>query len=227
LALSTHTPELAHQFDTLDQQHEAGTLGMWVFLATEIMLFGGLFTGYGVYRFGRIDDGSSYAAAFAAASGHLSVTLGGINTAVLIGSSLTMALAVQGCQVGSRNRSIGFLVATVLLGLTFLGVKAVEWSLDYEDELIPGIAFAEARWPDADVSPQQAKLFFVLYFFMTGLHALHMVVGIGVLLVLAVLASRGWFSPKHHLPVELAGLYWHFVDVIWIFLFPLLYLVRQ
>jgi cytochrome c oxidase subunit 3 len=197
--LFEHSPALAHHFDTIDQQREASTLGMWVFLATEIMLFGGLFTGYGVYR-------SLYAAAFVAGSEHLSVTFGGINTAVLISSSLTMALAVHGCQVGSVRRSIGFLAATVLLGLTFLCVKAVEWSADYEEELIPGIAFSDDRWTAMGVSPQQAKLFFVLYFFMTGLHALHMIAGIGALVGLAMLASRGQFTPDHHAPVELVGL---------------------
>jgi cytochrome c oxidase subunit 3 len=205
---------LAHHFDNLEQQREAGSLGMWVFLITEVMFFGGMFTAYIIYRI-------FYPGAFAGASRHLDVTLGGINTAVLICSSLTMALAVYGSQVGSRKMLVGFLILTLLLGTAFLGIKFTEYYHKFEEHLVPGSSFA---YPDPDAR-RQVELFFSLYFAMTGLHALHMVIGVGVLAVLIFQAWRGRFSPAYHTPVELSGLYWHFVDIVWIFLFPLLYLV--
>ncbi len=206
---------MAHQFDDLDQQREACSLGMWIFLVTEIMFFGGMFTGYVVYR-------SAYPEAFADASRHLSVVLGAINTAVLICSSLTMALAVRGAQFGKRKALIGFLLVTILLGSLFLGIKAVEYSRKFHEHLVPGRAFS-FEGPHA----RHAELFFSFYFAMTGTHALHMVIGIGVLAVLVVLSWRGWFSAEYHSPVELTGLYWHFVDIVWIYLFPLLYLISR
>lgn len=206
---------LAHHFDDLAQQREASSLGMWVFLVTEIMFFGGLFTAYVAYR-------SLYPDAFGHASNHLDLVLGTINTAVLITSSLTMVLAVHAAQVGTRARLIRFLVLTVLLGATFLGIKAIEYAHKFEDGLVPGKAFMYAG-PDAP----QAQLFFSLYFAMTGVHALHMVIGIGVLAVLIAQARHGRFGPAYFTPVDLSGLYWHFVDIIWIFLFPLLYLIGR
>jgi len=209
-------PPTAHQFDDAVQQHDASGLGMWVFLVTEILFFGGLFTIYTVYR-------SLYSHAFGHASSHLDLTLGAINTAVLIGSSLTMALAVRTAQVSRNGRLIAlFLVATILLGGTFLGIKAVEYAQKFHEHHVPGPYF---HWDGAD--PQHVELFFSLYFVMTGLHALHMVIGIGILGVLAVMALRGRFGPSYYTPVELTGLYWHFVDIVWIFLFPLLYLVER
>ena len=204
---------LAPHFDDIEQQREAGSLGMWVFLVTEVMFFGGLFMGYIVYR-------TAYPGAFADASLHLNTTLGAINTAVLICSSLTMALAVHSAQMGRRNRLIGFLVLTMLLGMTFLGIKFVEYSHKFTEHLAPGSAFT---YPGPQA--QQAELFFALYFAMTGLHAVHMIIGIGVLSVLILQAWRGRFSAAYYTPVELSGLYWHFVDIVWIFLFPLLYLI--
>jgi cytochrome c oxidase subunit 3 len=204
---------LATQFDDLEQQHDAATLGMWIFLVTEIMFFGGLFAGYAVYR-------SIYPQAFAAGSRLCEIALGAINTAVLISSSLTMALAVRAAQVGRRRTVVVLLFATMLLGTAFLGIKFVEYGHKYAEHLIPGSGFAYAG-PYA----QQVQLFVCFYFAMTGLHALHMVIGIGLLAVMAVLAARGRFSPAHYSPLEVAGLYWHFVDLVWIFLFPLLYLV--
>jgi cytochrome c oxidase subunit 3 len=204
---------LAHQFDDLEQQHQATWLGMWVFLLTEVMFFGGLFTGYAVYRW-------LYAEAFAAASRHLDVSLGGVNTAVLICSSLTMALAVHHAQLGERQALMGFLLVTMVLGSAFLGIKVVEYGHKFEEYLVPGRTFTYAG-PHA----RPVQLFFALYFTMTGLHALHMVIGIGILAVLVFRAWRGRFSPAYHAPVELTGLYWHFVDIVWIFLFPLLYLL--
>ena len=188
---------------------------MWVFLVTELMFFGGLFTGYAVYR-------SNYPLAFANASRHLPVVFGAINTAVLICSSLTMALAVRGAQLGKRKVLIGFLLVTMLLGSVFLGIKAVEYSHKFHENLVPGTAFI-FEGPHAP----QAQLFFSFYFTMTGVHALHMIIGIGILAVLVVRSWRGRFSPDYHTPVELTGLYWHFVDIIWIFLFPLLYLISR
>lgn len=205
---------LAHQFDDPDQQHEAASLGMWAFLITEIMFFGGLFAAYTVYRI-------QYPAAFVAASHLLDYKLGAVNTAVLICSSLTMALAVRAAQLGQRRTLIVFLVLTMTLGATFLGIKAVEYTHKFHEQLVPGPKFTP------DVSPnREAQLFFLLYFSMTGLHALHMVIGIGVLAWLLVRAVRGHFSPAYYSPVEMSGLYWHFVDIVWIYLFPLLYLVR-
>ncbi|MFN0152636.1 MAG: cytochrome c oxidase subunit 3 family protein [bacterium] len=210
-----HAHTHAHQFEDMEQQKEASSLGMWVFLVTEIMFFGGLFMAYLLYRW-------SYPEAFAHASHHLNVTLGGINTAVLIGSSLTMALAVRAAQTGKRRALVGFLIVTILLGAAFLGVKAVEYHHKFEEHLFPGANF-HLDAPDA----MNQQMFFFIYFCMTGLHALHMIVGIGVLVVLTVLSSRGRYSPAYHGPVEVAGLYWHFVDIVWIFLFPLLYLIGR
>ena len=208
-------PALAHHFSSMEQQREAGTLGMWFFLVTEIMFFGGLFTTYMVYR-------TWHPAAFAAASHELDVPLGSINTIVLIGSSLTMALAVYSAQTGKRRAIVGFLSLTLLLGLVFLGIKFLEYYHKFEEHHIPGSSFV---FPEP--YRRDAQIFFSLYFGMTGLHALHMIIGAGILTVLIVKAWRGRFSPEYHSPVELSGLYWHFVDIIWIFLFPLLYLVGR
>jgi cytochrome c oxidase subunit 3 len=204
-----------HQFDDVEQQYEAASLGMWVFLLTEIMFFGGLFTGYVVYRV-------AYPLAFAEGSQHLDILLGGVNTAVLIGSSLTMALAVHSAQVGERQALVRFLLLTMLLGLVFLGIKGLEYAHKFEEHLVPGPGFLSAG-----SHAQQVQLFFSFYFSMTGMHALHMVIGIGILAVLARQAWRGRFSPAYFTPVELTGLYWHFVDIVWIYLFPLLYLLGR
>jgi len=215
-AHATQHPRLQHHFDNLEQQFEASALGMWLFLVTEILFFGGLFTAYMIYRL-------AYPEAFAEASQELDVVLGGINTAVLIGSSLTMALAVWSAQLGKRSGQLLFLGLTIGLGLVFLGIKAVEYSHKFEHHLVPGpnFLFESAR------DPQHAQLFFSLYFVMTGLHALHMVVGIGLMAVLSVMAFKGRFTKAYHTPVEVSGLYWHFVDIVWIFLFPLLYLIDR
>lgn len=206
---------LAHQFDNLDQQREASSLGMWAFLITEIMFFGGLFAGYTVYR-------HAYPQAFADASRHLGVVLGAVNTAVLICSSLTMALAVQYAQVGKRKLLVTFLLCTIVLGSVFLGIKVVEYSHKFHEHLVPGTAFVY-EGPHA----KHAQIFFSFYFAMTGMHALHMIIGIGILSVLVFLSWRGRFSPEYYFPVELTGLYWHFVDIVWIYLFPLLYLIGR
>jgi cytochrome c oxidase subunit 3 len=204
---------LKHHFDDPVQQNEAATLGMWAFLATEVLFFGGLFTAYAVYR-------SSYPAAFHEASRHLDVTLGTVNTAVLIGSSLTMALAVWAAQVGKRGGQVLFLLLTILLGSVFLGIKFLEYSHKFHEHLVPGPHFAFHGH-----DPVHAQIFFSLYFIMTGMHALHMVIGIVLLAILTVRARLGRFGPAYHSPVEIHGLYWHFVDIVWIFLFPMLYLI--
>lgn len=211
--MSEATSILAPQFDDIEQQRGAGALGMWVFLVTEVMFFGGLFLSYTIYRV-------IYAEAFADASRHLNTTLGAVNTAVLICSSLTVVLAVYSAQIGNRTLLLWFLLATILLGLVFLGIKFIEYAHKFTEHLVPGGAFV---YPGPYTQP--AKLFFSLYFAMTGVHALHMVIGIGIFAVLFVQAWRNQFSPSYYTPIELAGLYWHFVDIVWIFLFPLLYLI--
>ena len=203
---------VAEQFDDLEQQHDAAKFGMWVFLATEVMFFGGLFLGYTVYRF-------IYCQVFAQASRHLDDVFGGVNTAVLLCSSLVMALAVRTAQLGQKRLLVRLLLVTAFFGLVFMTIKGFEYRKDFVDHLVPGANF---RWSGTD--PRNAELFFWIYFAMTGLHAIHVTVGIGVLLVFALLAWRGKFSGGNYMPVEIVGLYWHFVDIVWIFLFPLLYL---
>jgi len=203
---------LAPQFDTLEQQHDTRTFGMWVFLATELMLFGGLFTAYAAYR-------AQYPDVFAEASRHLNLTLGSVNTVVLILSSLTMALAVQRAQLSKRFGTIFFLMLTNALGTLFMLIKGVEYYQHFVDHLVPGLTFVYFGG-----HAQQAPLFFLLYFAMTGLHTIHLTIGIGLVAVMIERALFGQFSRGNYAAVEITGLYWHFVDIIWIFLFPLLYL---
>jgi cytochrome c oxidase subunit 3 len=209
-----HHPKLQHHFDDMEQQAEASTLGMWVFLVTEIMFFGGLFTAYLIYRW-------AYATGFQEASNHLDVIWGAVNTAVLICSSLTMALAVRAAQTSAPSKTqVGWLLATIVLGTAFLGVKVIEYADKFTHNLVPGPNFHwEGEYPAA------AEIFYSLYFAMTGLHAIHMIIGIGIMAVIAVMAWRGTFDSDYYTPVEVSGLYWHFVDIVWIFLFPLLYLI--
>jgi cytochrome c oxidase subunit 3 len=215
--MSTQTTHLWHHFDDLEQQHEATTLGMWAFLATEILIFGGLFTGYTVFRI-------YYPADFALASRHLNLLIAAINTLVLLTSSLTMALSVRAAQTAQHRRLLTCMLLTAALGSLFLVLKAVEYYDDYEKNLVPGLAFQnEDRWPAE--SAGHVKLFLMFYYIMTGLHAIHLIIGISVLLVMTEFARRQWFSPDYYSPIENWGLYWHFVDIVWIFLLPLLYLV--
>jgi cytochrome c oxidase subunit 3 len=213
---------LASHFEDLGQQHESAVLGMWTFLATEVMFFGGLFLGFVVYRF-------TEPTAFALASRQLDIGLGTFNTFVLLTSSLTMALAVRSGQLGDRKGQVLFLIATMALATTFLGIKGREYYEEYEKLLMPGPHFSAAALKlPADASAalvRQAELFFVFYFFMTGLHAFHMIIGVVIMAVLALQARRGRFTPDYFTPLELTGLYWHFVDLVWVFLFPLLYLI--
>ena len=215
--MSDHHSSLAHHFEDLGQQKLASTLGMWFFLVTEIMFFGGLFAGYTVYR-------NANSQAFAQASAHLDIGLGAFNTAILILSSLTMALAVHAAQRGRRNTIVIFLILTMVLGGVFLGVKAVEYSHKYHEHLIPGASF-QSGGPAAQAGG--AELFFSFYFAMTGMHALHMVVGFGLLIWMVILSLKGRIHAEYYNPLENMGLYWHFVDIIWIFLFPLLYLLGR
>ena len=206
---------LAHQFDDLEQQEEVATLGMWVFLATEVLFFGGLFATYLVYR-------HWYPEAFTAGSRGLLVWAGTTNTAVLITSSLTMALAVQAAQTGQRRTLMIFLVLTMALGCVFLGIKAFEYYTEYAEHHIPGPAFQfEAG------QFRHAQIFFSLYFLMTGLHAAHMIIGLGIMAVMLWWSYRGIITEEYSNPIEVSGLYWHFVDIVWIFLFPLLYLIGR
>jgi cytochrome c oxidase subunit 3 len=221
-----HHSELAHHFDNLEQQREAGNIGMWVFLVQEIMFFGGLFMAYSLYR-------AKYPQAFAAASNHLNITLGATNTVVLILSSLTMALAVYFAQTGKRRAQVLLLCATLALGATFLVIKGFEYADKFHDGLVPvaGMFHPDqhlvAEWAAAGAPVQNVQLFYWIYFAMTGLHALHMIVGIGIIAYLIFYARKGRFTPEYHSPVEISGLYWHFVDIVWIFLFPLLYLLGR
>ncbi len=209
-----HHPFLQHHFEDLGQQHEASTLGMWAFLATEILFFGGILCAYAIYRL-------AYPEAWAEGAHHQNVLVGTINTAVLLTSSLTMALAVWFSQQGKRMATVWTLVATLILGLAFIAVKGFEYQQHIAEGLFPG------RWFTYE-SPNAPKvaLFMLFYFGLTGLHALHMIIGAGLLLWFIWRAWRGHFGPEYYGPVEVMGLYWHFVDIVWIFLFPLLYLIH-
>jgi cytochrome c oxidase subunit 3 len=203
---------LGEHFNTFEQQHEAARLGMWLFLATEVMLFGGLFTGYTVYR-------ALYPLGFAEGSRHMDLTLGGINTVVLLLSSAVMALAVDAARTGKRQPLTRLIAVTAVLGTLFLAIKLVEYQHHFAEGLAPGL-----NWTYAGPRVPEVQLFMLAYFTMTGLHAIHLTIAIGILVVMAIKASRETHLPINHTSYELVGLYWHFVDVIWVFLLPLLYL---
>ena len=220
-----HNPALLHHFADAQQQKNAASLGMWLFLVTEIMFFGGMFCAYLVYRLAHYN-------AFAAASQQLSIKLGAFNTAVLLVSSLTVVLAVKAAEAGNRKQLVSYLAITVVLGLTFLVVKGFEYAEKFERHHVPGPTFSFTDTFDdgaqkIPVNPNEAQLYFSLYFAMTGMHALHMIIGCGLFTVLAVFAWKGHYSPGYFTPIENAGLYWHLVDIIWIYLFPLLYLISR
>ena len=223
--IAVASPELRHHFADMEQQKNAASLGMWLFLVTEIMFFGGMFCAYLVYR-------TKYFNAFAAGSQQLSIGMGAFNTAVLLVSSLTVVLAVRAAQDGKRKQLVSYLVITVLLGLTFLGVKGFEYAEKFEKHHVPGPTFQFTDTFDDNsqkipVDAQHAQLFFSIYFVMTGMHALHMIIGCGLFSVLTVFAWKGRYTPGYYTPIENAGLYWHLVDIIWIYLFPLLYLISR
>ena len=276
-----HEPGLQHQFDDMAQQEESVSIAMWMFLVQEIMFFGGLFTAYLVFR-------SKYPMAFAAGSNHLNAFWGGLNTLVLIVSSLTMALTVYYAQKGNRKLQMLLIVLTMFFGAVFLGVKAIEYTDKYNNGLVPVTGLnkhvkaegehaeataakpcweggheeheyvnprGEFQWHDCSLAKlaqdhnylttaekngyfsngqvdpdkfrDKVRIFFWIYFVMTGLHALHMIVGLGLMLWLLWTAFKGYYGPEYYMPVEMSGLYWHFVDIVWIFLFPLLYLLGR
>jgi len=206
-------PAVAHQFEDAEQQLHAAHFGMWTFLATEVLFFGGLFMAYILYRHAYPHD-------FAEASKHTDLLYGTLNTAILLTSSLTMALAVHASHSNQPKATVRFLLLTLLFAAGFLMVKGFEYHEDFAEKLVPGPHFNPAL-------PPRAGLFFWLYWTMTGLHAIHVTVGIGLLAVITVLARRGRFSSRYYTPVEISGLYWHFVDLVWIFLYPLLYLIDR
>jgi len=219
---------VAHHFDDAKQQHDAVELGMWTFLAQEVLFFGGLFLAYLIYRF-------EYPAAFAQGSEELNKWLGCANTLVLLTSSFTMAMAVHAAKLNDKRGLARWLTLTMLLGTIFLVVKGFEWHKDYVEHLVPGRYFG---WDPSEIVAKSElltfdpnlgahmQMFIVLYFCMTGLHGLHMIVGIAILLVVTIAAFRGRTTPKHANFVEMMGLYWHFVDIVWIFLFPFFYLIK-
>ncbi len=220
---NAHSSALRHHFANLDQQKDSSVLGMWTFIVQEILFFGGLFLVYTIYRHEYFD-------VFEACSHHLDWKLGAANTVVLIFSSLTMAMGVHAAALGQKKATAAWLVLTIVLGSIFLGVKVVEYTEKFEHHLVPGPHFLppEEAAHELKIQPSQtgqAQLYFSLYFAMTGLHAIHMIIGIPIILYLAWRSWHGAYTPAYHTPVELTGLYWHFVDIVWIFLFPLLYLI--
>jgi cytochrome c oxidase subunit III len=224
-------PQHRHHFETQEQQREAATFGMWLFLLTEIMFFGGLFFAYLLYR-------NWYHDAFVVSSNQLSIPLGAANTAILISSGFFMALGVWAAEVKKQGLLVLFLVLTTVFGVAFLGIKAVEYHEKWEKHHIPGASFDVSQFinpekyglhekPLAPDMAQKTQIFFFLYFAMTGMHAFHMILGIGLLFWLTWRAKRGEFSAGYVAPIGNFGLYWHFVDIVWIFLFPLLYLINR
>jgi cytochrome c oxidase subunit 3 len=207
-------PPVAPQFDSAEQQAHAATLGVWIFLATELLFFGPLFFGY---LYGRAQQ----AEAFAMADRHTDVVLGTINTLVLLSSSATMAMAALARKAGSKRAATWCLAGTAALGIAFLAIKGIEYRREWLERLVPGFGFGPTLAPALRGG---AEMFFILYFGMTGLHAIHLLAGIGMTATFAVALRRGRGGFASAERIELLGLYWHFVDVIWIFLYPMLYL---
>ncbi|MDQ6655823.1 MAG: cytochrome c oxidase subunit 3 family protein [Verrucomicrobiota bacterium] len=212
---TTATVPVEHQFDTAEQQREAATMGMWLFLATEILFFGGMFLGYTAYR-------TYYPQAFAEASKHTLVLFGSVNTAILLISSTVMAFAVKAAKANRRGLLGLLLLVTASLGVLFLVLKGFEYSQEIHEGLFPGRNF------HIDVAdPVHAEMFYYLYWLMTGVHALHVTIGV---VLIGFFALRAWFMnsfENHDTPIDLLGLYWHLVDIVWVFLFPLIYLVNR
>jgi cytochrome c oxidase subunit III len=210
-----HDPYHQHHFATKEQQFETSKLGMWLFLTTEILLFGGLFVGYGLSQ-------AKYPEAFVAAHHHLQRSLGALNTVVLLISSFTMVMAVWSAQHSKKKALITFLVLTLVCAGIFLGVKYFEYSHKFHDGLLPGRFFDVKEHP----MPPNQHVFFSFYFTRTGLHGIHILGGMGAMVWLLIRAVKGHFNANYYTPVDLVGLYWHLVDLIWIYLFPLLYLIQ-
>jgi len=214
-----HDPNQQHHFTTMEQQFDTSKIGMWLFLATEVLLFGGLFVGFGMMQ-------ARFPEIFKEAHEHLQRPLGALNTVVLLISSWTMVMAVLSARTNQRKKLVIFLVLTICCALIFLGVKYVEYSHKFEEGLLPGHYYSHHgdRIPIVNGANGYAT-FFSFYFMMTGLHAIHIIVGIALLAWIAVRANDGEFSTKYYTPVDLVGLYWHLVDLIWIYLFTLYYLI--
>jgi cytochrome c oxidase subunit 3 len=228
-AVHHHDELLQHQFDDMEQQRECFSLGMWLFLATEIMMFGGLFFAYSFYRW-------KFAGGFHVGSSLLDTNLGTVNTFVLLASSMTMAMAVHAAEVRNKNLLLAMLALTWLFGAAFIGIKAVEWTKDWHEGLVPGLNWSVFSHPELghhvqtelakyNAQPHDLMMYFVIYFCMAGLHAIHMIVGLIIVGALIIYAARGIFTNGNDQPVEISGLYWHLIDIIWVFLFPLLYLI--
>jgi cytochrome c oxidase subunit 3 len=209
------TPRLSEQFDDVAQQRDAATLGIWTFLATEILFFGVLFAAYTVFRVLWPD-------AFASGSRHTDLSLGTLETAVLLTSSFTVALAVRNVQLGGRVVATWLLVGTAMLGVAFLAIHGVEYHADYKAAVIPGLRYEEV----GGLAPAK-QLFFVLFYVTTLFHGLHVTIGVVLLAVMARRVRRGNFSPDDYVPLEISALYWHLVDIVWIFVFPLYYLAGR
>ncbi|MGH7940897.1 MAG: cytochrome c oxidase subunit 3 [Limisphaerales bacterium] len=201
------------QFEEMPQQYEAAHMGMWVFLATEVLFFSGLFVSYAIYR-------HFYDSDFMTGVKHTLIFYGTLNSSLLLTSGLTMALAVQAATENRTKVIVPLLLATILLGLGFLTSKGLEYLGDLGDKVLPGVTFDPTL-------PAHTQMFFWLYWGMTGLHSIHMIVGIGLLTVMTIMAARGRFSAQYYTPLEMVGLYWAFVDIVWIFLYPLLYLIGR
>lgn len=212
-AKSLTSSYLQHHFSDANQQLESARLGMWLFLLTEILLFGGLFCFYAIYR-------AWYPEMFVNAHQYLDVTMGAVNTVVLITSSVTMALAIRSIQLNRKKATVTLLVVTIILAAVFLVIKYFEYSHKFHLGQLPGKFYTFDG-----IEGSNPHVFFSVYFLMTGLHGIHVLGGIGVISWLVARTNRGDFSSEYYTPVELTGLYWHLVDLIWIFLFPLLYLI--
>lgn len=207
------TLSLREQFNSPQQQRDTATIGMWVFLATEVMFFGGLFASYAVYRM-------YYTQAFLEGAREMTLVIGTVNTAVLMTSSFTMNMAIESIAKNKQNRTYWLLILTAVIGLIFIGLKFTEYFLHYQDHKVPGIWF-ESNKPYA----RQEELFFFFYFALTGLHVVHLSIGVGLTTVTAVRTALGRFNGNYHTAVDLVGVYWHFVDIIWAFIYAIFYVV--
>jgi cytochrome c oxidase subunit 3 len=207
--------EPEEQFDSLERQQQAATLGMWLFLGSEVLFFSALFAVYAGLRV-------HFSVAFREAARHTDLGLGTTNTVLLLSSSYAVALAATGPRRGSRDMTVvTLLLIAAALGLVFLGLKGLEYAHHFRDGIYPAGLYHFAELPG-----DGARMFFTLYYFMTGLHALHVIIGVGLLLWLARRAARGSFSAEYSTPLELGGMYWHLVDIVWLFLWPAFYLLR-
>jgi cytochrome c oxidase subunit 3 len=213
-------PLPAEQFDDAAQQRHASTLGMWAFLSSEVLFFGVLVVGFYAMRM-------RWPADFASGAHHLRWYLGATNTAVLLTSSFFMAMAVHAAASGDRRWTGRWLLLTVALGVAFLGIKFTEYAIEYHENLVPYWHYSGIDGRTGEARADQLPLFMSAYFVTTAFHALHVTIGLGALSILWVMNRRGRFSKAYHTPVEMVGLYWHFVDIVWVFLFPTLYLLRH